>query len=141
MVVSCLPYEIINKILQYDGNRIKYRNGKYMNQISRNDYRYDLLKKIQRPDIVPGFIRVENDGIYTSIVHVKNAVFCVEKWYSPITDRAYTEFEYNINDINKYTYIQDDICYIWNFYKTPSNQVKSFFERMLFLFFEYFVPF
>ena len=38
------PLEIIHHILQYDG-RIKYRNGKYMNQICKDDYRYNLLCK------------------------------------------------------------------------------------------------
>ena len=40
-----LPVELIHRILEYDG-RIKYRHGKYMNQISKDDYRYHLLRKI-----------------------------------------------------------------------------------------------
>jgi len=40
-----LPVEIIHRILEYDG-RIKYRHGKYMNQIDPDDYRYHLLRKI-----------------------------------------------------------------------------------------------
>jgi len=40
-----LPLEIVHRILEYDG-RIKYRNGKYMNQIAQDDYRYHLLRKI-----------------------------------------------------------------------------------------------
>ena len=40
-----LPLDIIHRILEYDG-RIKYRNGKYMNQICKDDYRYHLLRKI-----------------------------------------------------------------------------------------------
>jgi len=40
-----LPLELIHRILEYDG-RIKYRHGKYMNQIDPDDYRYHLLRKI-----------------------------------------------------------------------------------------------
>ena len=43
--MNLFPLEIVHRILEYDG-RIKYRNGKYMNQISQDDYRYHLLCKI-----------------------------------------------------------------------------------------------
>jgi len=38
-----LPLELIHRILEYDG-RIKYRHGKYMNQISQDDDRYKMLQ-------------------------------------------------------------------------------------------------
>lgn len=44
MIFSLLPYDVIHHILSYN-NRIKYRNGKYMNQIC-NDKRYKLLLRI-----------------------------------------------------------------------------------------------
>ena len=34
--MNLLPLEIVYRILEYDG-RIKYRNGKYMNQIASDD--------------------------------------------------------------------------------------------------------
>jgi hypothetical protein len=40
-----LPVEIVRIILQYDG-RIKYRNGKYVNQIVPDDDRYKMLLQI-----------------------------------------------------------------------------------------------
>ena len=39
------PLEIVHHIFEYTG-KIKYRNGKYMNQISNNDKRYDMLQKL-----------------------------------------------------------------------------------------------
>ncbi len=47
MQLSSLPCDIINKILTYDGS-IKYRKGKYINQISKTDKRYELLLNIPR---------------------------------------------------------------------------------------------
>jgi hypothetical protein len=43
-----LPQDIINLILQFDG-RIKYRKGEYINCISKNDYRYNILSKLKIP--------------------------------------------------------------------------------------------
>ena len=38
------PLEIVHRILEYDG-RIKYRYGKYMNQIAQDDDRYQMLQQ------------------------------------------------------------------------------------------------
>ena len=54
MNFSSLPEDIIHYILSYN-DKIKYRNGKYMDQICKNDKRYKLLltnPSINQNDIV-----------------------------------------------------------------------------------------
>jgi hypothetical protein len=43
-----LSMEIVLNILEYDGC-IKYRNGKYMNQIQNSDERYEMLRQMIKP--------------------------------------------------------------------------------------------
>jgi hypothetical protein len=47
MSFSSLHLDIVHHILSYNEN-IKFRNGKYMGQISKTDKRYELLLKISR---------------------------------------------------------------------------------------------
>lgn len=45
MKVPYIPKKLLHIIVEYDG-RIKYRNGKYVNIIAKNDERYDILKPL-----------------------------------------------------------------------------------------------
>ena len=40
-----IPKELLHVILKYDG-RIRYKNGKYINIIHKNDERYNIVKQI-----------------------------------------------------------------------------------------------
>lgn len=42
---SYLPKDLIDIVLEYDG-RIKYKKGKYVNIIQKNDLRYNIIKNI-----------------------------------------------------------------------------------------------
>jgi hypothetical protein len=72
-----LPFEIVHRILEYDG-RIKYRHGKYMNQISQDDYRYKMLLTI--PIIQP-----DNSFWFMMLVSCKQTKYIVENIYSKLT--------------------------------------------------------
>jgi hypothetical protein len=73
-VFSNLPLVIIDIILSYD-NVIRFRNGKYINQIADNDYRKEMLTKIP---IKYDFIWWPGNNIITTVVlHINHT-----KYYS-----------------------------------------------------------
>ena len=57
-----LPMELIDIILNYNGS-IKLRNGVYINQIPRNDTRYELLKQLPTDAVNNMEIMEEIDGL------------------------------------------------------------------------------
>ena len=61
-VFEKLPMELIDIILNYNGS-IKLRNGVYINQIPRNDTRYELLKQLPTDAVNNMEIMEEIDGL------------------------------------------------------------------------------
>ena len=62
--MNLLPIEIVHRILEYDG-RIKYRYGKYMNQITPDDYRYNILLTVPKiQSIIDGNYWFTKIGMY-----------------------------------------------------------------------------
>ena len=75
--ISYLPFDILNIILEYDG-RIKYlfKKGIYMNIISNNDYRYNIIesKIINKLNLIQTFNN-ENNGLKFYIdIYYKNEI-------------------------------------------------------------------
>jgi hypothetical protein len=122
-----LPKEIINIILEYDG-RIRYRNGKYIEQINKEDKIYECIEeKIQKDIKLVKTIRLRaeisnfdyNWAIENNIsmnlfdMHFSN-VICPHVELNKLKDKTryvmYFEFNYRLNRISK-------IC----FYKSISK--------------------
>jgi|688.fasta_scaffold840137_2 hypothetical protein len=66
-----IPYELINIILEYDG-RIKYRNGKYINVIDKNDCRYEILREVILYKIQIVSLTIVSDHIFYNIIYFTN---------------------------------------------------------------------
>ena len=58
------PKDVLNVILEYDG-RIKYKNGKYVNVIHKNDERYNIITPIisKKMEIIQN-IELSGSGFY-----------------------------------------------------------------------------
>jgi len=81
--IPYLPFDVLNKILQYDG-RIKYSHKQrvYINIISPNDYRYDILQpKINKKlNIINYFSSNNNNNNEVTFyidVSYKRDIFCL----------------------------------------------------------------
>ena len=126
-----LPLEIVHRILEYDG-RIKYRHGKYMNQIAQDDDRYQMLQTM--PQIVP-YLYYTQHG-YLMISDTRNKIYC-EK-----TNASYTAlFHYgekthlivtkSNTEIVKYIFISQGFQYNFIIYKTPPPSLFSYIAKYL----------
>ena len=77
MLIPDLPFDVLNIILQYYG-RIKYihKEQKYVNILSKNDYRYNIIKSkmISKVNLI-NTSNIGNNGLNFYIdVYYKNDV-------------------------------------------------------------------
>ena len=94
MIFSFLPLDVIHHILSYN-NTIKYRNGKYMNQICKEDKRYKLLLKIPMIYMNPMYNYVyEMIQVYYVSYRPTYALLCVDLE----NDKIIYTFCYNCED-------------------------------------------
>jgi len=110
-----LPNDILNQVIKYD-NKIKKRNGMYINQISEDDERYKMLLGIPKKKI-----EIQTYGwnrSYKVIVNFKTKPYScliitildegiVEEIYKDFVYEKYVfSTENNIEYVNKYIYGQ-----------------------------------
>ena len=116
--MNLLPLEIVHRILEYDG-RIKYRHGKYMNQLAQDDVRYQML--LTMPIIEPYPYHVQHG--YLMILDTSSKIYC-EKRRAAHSASYYGEKVHVIltkSDTEKiqYIFINQGCYYNFIIYKTP----------------------
>ena len=113
VIMNQFPLEIVHRILEYDG-RIKYRHGKYMNQIAQDDDRYKMLLT------VPKIETCYNHYLCMTITGNGNKIYCEKYetlWYhygeNPIINI------YTSSKICQYMFKKEDICYKYTILRPP----------------------
>jgi hypothetical protein len=93
MQFSNISNDLLDIILEYDG-RIKYKNGKYVNIIHKNDERYDIIRPLISKKIeIMKTIELSGSGYYFDFgFNICNNVGLV--------------YDYNFSYTNKF-----EICY------------------------------
>ena len=143
---NLFPKEIINIILEYDG-RIRYRNGKYIEQINKEDKIYECIEeKIQKDIKLVKTIRLRaeisnfdyNWAIENNIslnlfdMHFSN-VICPHVELNKLKDKTryvmYFEFNYRLNHISK-------ICFYKSIKETWQHKCKVNVNQISYILFD-----
>ena len=119
--MNLLPLEIVHRILEYDG-RIKYRHGKYMNQIASDDERYKMLLTI------PIIETCYNHNLCVTITGNGNKIY-YEKNVSPFILKELSLIDtYSNTRYVQYIYYNQGFQYWLIIYKPPT---PTFIESVL----------
>ena len=113
-----LPLELVHRILEYDG-RIKYRNGKYMNQIAQDDVRYKMLKQMPQ---IQTWEHLFN--MYMSIYSFDKQC-CFEKYQTLWNSENPHIHVHNTNEIGLYFFKKQYICYKFTILRNPKPTLWS----------------
>ena len=125
-----LPLELVNRILEYDG-RIKYRHGKYMNQIAQDDDRYEMLLT------VPKIETCYNHYLCMTITGNGNKIYC-EKNVSPYLLKELIMINiYSDTGKVSYCYKYQGFHYYFIIYKTQQPTLFSYITEYLYNLFFY----
>lgn len=112
MPADRLPLELVHRILEYDG-RIKYRNGKYMNQIAPDDDRYQMLQGIPQ-----FYSKISSEWSSSHMILLENSIYYTKHSHSPYKGEI-PKIDIKIGLISShYDYTKDGISYIWTIYYT-----------------------
>jgi len=118
------PQDIVNKILEYDG-RIKYRKGKYINQLSILDDKYSKIVKLINKK---GLYSLSKFPFYLHVLlKIENGkqigiTFDMDDYYTDYFIISFYKdqrknFWYNLTDIfYKYFHIHHPFLFITNYY-------------------------
>ena len=108
--MNLLPLEIVHRILEYDG-RIKFRHGKYMNQIAQDDDRYQMLQGI------PQFYSNKSSEWSSSHIRlIKNYIYYSKHSHDPYKGEI-PRIDIRIGILSSYyDYTKDGITYMWTIY-------------------------
>lgn len=100
------PKDLLHIILQYDG-RIKYKNGKYVNIIHKNDDRYNIIKSLISKKIeIMKTIELHEGGFYFefgfNILNGTGLVYDCNFSYKNKFEICYYDFRDGIKQIRTY---------------------------------------
>ena len=111
------PLELVHRILEYDG-RIKYRHGKYMNQISKNDDRYQMLLT------VPKILSCYHNFFYLTISDSRNrninVIYCEKHMKFELGEEVSLIYTYSNTRYVRYIYNNQGFQYRLTIYKPPT---------------------
>ena len=127
-----LPLEIVHLILEYNGS-IKYRHGKYMNQIAQDDVRYKMLQT------VPKIETCYNHYLCMTITGNGNKIYC-EKNVSPYLLKELIMIKiYSDTGKVSYCYKYQGFHYYFIIYKTQQPTLFSYITEYLYNFYRLFI--